>query len=156
MDRQKIKLLREKLRILDRESGNVFENQEDCCGLTTAQCHTLLEVGERGPISLNDLASYLGLDTSTLSRTVQGLVLLGLVDRQSNEKDRRSIVLSLTKAGRKVYDTIEHRYNDYFGRVMDLLPPEQRSSILEGIGAFADAVRSHNAATGCCGRVRKS
>ncbi len=75
MNVEKVRFLREKLRILERESGGVFEEQEGCCGLTTAQCHTLLETGNRGPVSLVDLAQFLGLDTSTLS--VQSIVAPG-------------------------------------------------------------------------------
>ncbi len=156
MEIEKIKKLREKLRLLERESGNVFEGPEDCCGLSTAQCHTLLEVGDRGPVSLIDLASSLGLDTSTLSRTIQGLVLLGLVNRQANEKDRRFVTLSLTETGRRAYKEIESRYNAYFGRVLELLPVERRTDIMNGIGEFADTVRRFNEESGCCGRGKKS
>jgi len=156
MEIEKIKKLRQKIRILERESGNVFERPEDCCGLTMAQCHTLLEVGDRGPISLIDLALSLGLDASTLSRSVQGLVLLGQVDRQANEKDRRYVTLSLTEAGRKAYGEIEKRYNAYFERILGLLPDERRTDIMNDIGEFADAVRRLNDELGCCGRGKKS
>ena len=150
MNIEKIKYLREKLRILDRESGGVFEDDVDCCGLTTAQCHTLLEIGNRGPVSLVDLAEFLGLDTSTLSRTIQGLVMLGLVNRQINEKDRRYVVISLTEQGRKVFNEIEDRYNGYIARVLDLLPADKQETILESIGAFADAVLKLKETESCC------
>jgi DNA-binding MarR family transcriptional regulator len=150
MNIEKIKFLREKLRILERESGGVFEERVDCCGLTTAQCHTLLEIGNQGQVSLVDLAEFLGLDTSTLSRTIQGLVMLGLVNRQINEKDRRYIVISLTEQGRKVFNEIEDRYNGYIARVLDLLPADKQETILESIGAFADAVLKLKETEGCC------
>jgi len=150
MNIEKIKKIREKLRILERESGGVFEKQEDCCGLTTAQCHTLLEIGNRGPVSLVDLAEFLGLDTSTLSRTIQGLVMLGLVNRQINEKDRRYVVISLTEQGRKVFNEIEDRYNGYIARVLDLLPADKQETILESIGAFADAILKLEETESCC------
>jgi len=155
MNIEKIKFIREKLRVIERESGGVFEEREDCCGLTTAQCHTLLEIGSRGSVTLVDLAAALGLDTSTLSRTIQGLVILGLVNRQPNEKDRRYIDISLTEQGRKVFVEIESRYNSYIARVLDLLPAEKQETIRESIGAFADAVLKLKETGGCCGEGEK-
>ncbi|MCX6564269.1 MAG: MarR family transcriptional regulator [Candidatus Aminicenantes bacterium] len=150
MNIEKIKNLRGKLRILEREEGGVFEEPEGCCGLTTAQCHTLLEIGSRGQVSLVDLAAALGLDASTLSRTIQGMVMQCLVSRQPNDKDRRYVVISLTEHGRKVFSEIEDRYNGYIARVLGLLPADKQETILESIGAFADAVLKLKETESCC------
>jgi len=155
MDIEKIKLLREKLRLLEREVGNPFSDQDTCCGLTLAQCHTLLEVGKAGEISLIDLAESLGLDASTLSRTVQGLVLIGLVDRAASEKDRRFVVISLTEQGRKAFGAIEDLFNGFFQGVMELLPEDRRGRVVDDVGLLADAVRRYNEQSGCCGPRRR-
>ncbi|MBM3293517.1 MAG: winged helix-turn-helix transcriptional regulator [Candidatus Aminicenantes bacterium] len=152
---ERITILREKLRRLEREIDNPFADQETCCGLTLAQCHTLLEVGKAGEISLVDLAGTLNLDTSTLSRTVQGLVLIGLVSRVPNEKDRRFVVLSLTEQGRKTFASIENLFNEFFQGVMEFVPEERRDRVVEDVGLLADAVRSYNEKTGCCGRRKR-
>lgn len=144
MDESKVKNLRKKLRQLDRATGGVFDSQQECCGLTTAQCHTLLEIGEREPASLVDLADGLGLDSSTLSRTIQGLVVLRMVSRQSSQKDRRYVDISLTTEGRKAFERIERINTTIFGHVLDSLPADRRDSILEGIGLFVDAVLKQN------------
>jgi DNA-binding MarR family transcriptional regulator len=146
----KIKILREKIRMLEREIAAPFEARDGCCGLTLAQCHTLLEIGTQGEVSLVDLADALGLDTSTLSRTIQGLVLIGLVNRAESEKDRRYIAISLTPQGRTTFEAIEYRFNGFFDGVVDRLPEERRSLIVEAVGEFADAVRFHNRESGCC------
>ncbi|MDD8025469.1 MAG: MarR family transcriptional regulator [Acidobacteriota bacterium] len=155
MDAQKINSLREKLRILERESGGVFEGEADCCGVTTAQCHTLIEIGNRGEISLVDLAGALGLDASTLSRTIQGLVIIGLVDRRTGDKDRRFVSIRLTEQGRKTLDEIETRNNAFYDKVVDLLPENRRDAILEAVGEFVDAVTRMNDETGCCRKGRR-
>jgi DNA-binding MarR family transcriptional regulator len=156
MDKNQIQTLREKLRILERESGGVFGEQQDCCGVTVSQCHTLLEVGKREPVSLIDLAAELNLDASTLSRTVQGLVLLGLLDRRTDAGDRRYVTIGLTAQGRKVVAAIEEKYDAFFKAVLGRLPAGSRASIIESISAFVDAVRAHNESTGCCRPGRKS
>jgi len=156
MDKNQIRTLREKLRMLERESGGVFGEQQDCCGVTVPQCHTLLEVGQREPVSLVDLAAKLNLDTSTLSRTVQGLVLLGLLDRRTDAGDRRFVTIALTAQGRKVVAALEEKYDAYFKAVLGRLPAGSRPSIIESISVFVDAVRAHNESTGCCRPGRKS
>ncbi len=150
MDIKKIRLLREKLRQLERELDDRFRSDSGCCGLTLAQCHTLLEIGNKGEISLVELASRLSLDTSTLSRTINGLVILGLVNRLANEKDRRYISISLTDQGRKVFDEIEKTFNDYFSSVLELIPVEKREVVVESISLFSDALGKDNDSAGCC------
>jgi DNA-binding MarR family transcriptional regulator len=150
MDIERIRLLREKLRQVEREVNDPFRSDGGCCGLSLAQCHTLLEVGNAGQVSLVDLASILSLDTSTLSRTIQGLVMLGLVNRTTSDKDRRYVSISLTEAGREVYDKIEATFNDYFAQVIELIPAEKREAAIDGVAAFADALRSRNHAPSCC------
>lgn len=150
MDIKKIRLLREKLRQLERELDDRFRSDSGCCGLTLAQCHTLLEIGNKGEISLVELASRLSLDTSTLSRTINGLVILGLINRLANEKDRRYISISLTDQGRKVFDEIEKTFNDYFSSVLELIPVEKREVVVESISLFSDALCKDNDSAGCC------
>jgi DNA-binding MarR family transcriptional regulator len=156
MEKKKIEELRKKLRMLERETGGVFDDQNQCCGVTTAQCHTILEIGGKCEISLIDLADALGLDTSTMSRTIQGLVMAGLVNRKASEEDRRYVKISLTEKGRRVYAGIGTRYNAYFREVVALLPEDRRDAVLSSVGEFADAVHRLKESKDCCrkgGRV---
>ena len=150
MEIEKIRFLRQKLRVLEREMNDPFGRDAGCCGLTLAQCHTLLEVGYKGEVSLVDLASSFGLDTSTLSRMIQGLVVLGLVSRLTNEKDRRYVSISLTEQGRKLFEEIEARFNSYFAQVLEFIPSEKQDAVIESIGFFSDAVRKHSESFRCC------
>lgn len=151
MRTRQIRFLREKLRLLERALNDPFGQESGCCGLTLAQCHTLLEVGNRGRVSLVDLASGFGLDTSTLSRTVQGLVVLNLVSRLPDEKDRRYVAISLTDQGRGLYDRIQTTFDAYFEQVMELIPAGKREAVVESIGLFSDAVKRYCEADHGCG-----
>ena len=144
MKAEMVEYLLEKLRVLMRESYDVFDDQQNCCALTYSQCHTLVEIGARREVSLVDLASSLGLDTSTLSRTIQSLVVLGLATRKTNEKDRRYVKISLSKQGRKAYETIGNLYSDFMSRVFDLIPAKKHESVVESLGLLADAMKQVN------------
>ena len=150
----KTRFLRDRLRLLERETIRPFDDKADCCGLTLAQCHTLLEVGNRGEVSLIDLAAAFGLDTSTLSRTIQGLVLIGLVSRVPSAKDRRFVVITLTPQGLRVFKNIEDRFNNYFSAVLERIPAGRRDGVLDAVSALADAVRNYNETSGCCRKGR--
>jgi len=150
MDIEKIKLFREKLRQLERAMGSQFKNDSDCCGVTLSQCHALLEVEEKGEISIVELASKLGLDTSTLSRTINGLVLIGLINRIENSKDRRYVSITLTEQGKKVYEDIENLNNGYFSKIFELIPEEKHEAILESVSLFSDAVKKFIERSQCC------
>ncbi len=113
-----------------------------CCGVTTAQCHTLLEIAARGPVSLADLASALGVDASTMSRAVQGLVLVGLVARETSASDRRAVSITLTAQGRTVTKRIDRTFNIFLGEALAAVPADRRKVVLEGVGLLATAVRA--------------
>ncbi len=111
-----------------------------CCGLTLAQCHALIEVGGRGSLSLIELAGLLDLDVSTLSRTVSGLVLLGMIVRDVNESDRRYLSISLTEQGRKAFKTLDGALTSYYADVLSAIPAGKRDSVIEALTLFSDAV----------------
>ncbi|MDP2871382.1 MAG: MarR family transcriptional regulator, partial [Bacillota bacterium] len=45
-----------------------------CCGVSMAGCHIIMEAGKAGQLTLSSLAAGLGLDLSSVSRGVDGLV----------------------------------------------------------------------------------
>ena len=82
-------------RILERKIGVLDDIQSSCCGVTFAQCHAIVEIGRASTLSLNDLADILGLDKSTMSRTINNLVNEGLVARELDNEDRRFVRIEL-------------------------------------------------------------
>ena len=145
-----IQALREKLRLLERETGGLLDSREECCGLTSSQCHTVIELAKTGTVSLAELASALGLDASTLSRMIQGLVIVGLVKRETCGKDRRRVEIGLTEQGRSVVEQIETINNGFMEKVLAEIPAEDHPALLESLTRLVDAVRRVNDRTGCC------
>ena len=154
MDVEMIRKFREKLRRLEREIGWQLKSDTECCGVTLAQCHIIVEIGDRGETSVVDLSSVLGLDTSTLSRHVNGMVNVGLVDRVLSSKDRRYVSITLTGQGQKVYESIEDICNTKYARIFESIPEEKHRQVLEGfnllVEAFVDAGKTGDEID-CCG-----
>ncbi len=68
-------------------------------GLTVPQFRALAFVQRSERPSLSELADFLGLTLSAVSRMVDGLVQRGYVIRSESATDRRFLVLQLTPAG---------------------------------------------------------
>src|SRR5918997_2606703 len=72
------------------------------CGDTSStQCFILGEVHRSGPVTQADLGRKLALDKSWISRAVEALVQEGLLVKESAPDDRRTVVISLSRAGKK-------------------------------------------------------
>ncbi len=71
-------------------------------GITLSQRDVLLNLFHSGPMPLRRLRDRLGLEQSSVSRLVDGLVRRGLVMVVEDTADRRSRIADLTGAGRAV------------------------------------------------------
>jgi DNA-binding MarR family transcriptional regulator len=139
---------RRQLRVLEREVVRQLEADTGCCGVTLAQCHTLLELAA-SELSLTGLATALDLDSSTLSRTVDGLVRAGLVGRAEDASDRRSLRLTLTPAGRAKVEYIDGMCNRYYGDLLAGLGEQDRRCVLRAVGLLAERMRTLRTASSC-------
>jgi DNA-binding MarR family transcriptional regulator len=127
-DNQIIKKFREILRRFERE---IFVQSSGCCsGVTLAQCHTLMEIESKNKESVTELSKTLGLDKSTISRTIDGLVTIGLVDRTIPSENRRMSTLSLTEAGKNICSSINCNNDRYYNEVLAVLTESEQKEIL--------------------------
>lgn len=146
MNNQGSHYLRELLRILVRNLGILEKSEATCCGTTVSQCHAIVEIGRANEISLNELAELLGLDKSTMSRTINNLVDSKLVIRESHPEDRRYVTIKLTDEGQKVFSTIEGSMEHYYKSIFLSIPEEKRGQVLESLQLIIDAAKQNK----CC------
>ena len=149
MTKAQVQLVKEKVRQLERALAREVLNETECCGVSLPQRHVLLEVWRGKEISLVDIAANLGLDTSTLSRTVNALVNLGLVSRVPNPKDRRYVLISLTERGRAACDLIERSSDDFYRRIFKSLPKDREEQIIESLVILVDELGRRREAPAC-------
>lgn len=137
-----VRRLRAAIRILEREIGLDLRSQTACCGVTPPQCHVLLELDRQGPLTATALAETMGLDKSTLSRTLNGLADAALVDRAEDPGDRRALRLTLTAKGRRTVKRIDGECDSSYRVLLEQVPEERRQAILEAAEVLAGAMRS--------------
>ena len=136
MDQKYINHFRDVIRIFDRELS--FQNNASCCnGISVSQCHTLLEIEKNSEISVSELATKLSLDKSTVSRTVEGLVNISLVDRIIPKENRRIALINLTDNGKQVCSTINYSNDSYIEAVFKDFTKAEREEFLRLFGKLA-------------------
>lgn len=138
--------LREMLRVLIRNLGLLEKSEASCCGTSIAQCHAIVEIGRGKQVSLNELADVLGLDKSTMSRTINNLVEGNLVIREIHPEDRRYVLIELTERGKEVFKSIEDSMEIYYKNILESIPEDKREQVLESLQLLADAVKQNK----CC------
>jgi DNA-binding MarR family transcriptional regulator len=78
-------------------------------GLTPTRVSVLLNVVRNGPVRLAEVAADEGLNPTLLSRTVANLAADGLIERSSDELDRRSAWVDATAAGRALAEQMRRQ-----------------------------------------------
>ena len=142
MELSSSKLFRENIRLLERKLGLLKKNT-GCCydDITFTQCHALVEIGRANEIMLKNLATILAIDISTTSRTVDGLVNKNYVERLPSSKDRRSVEISLTEAGEKLFHNIESTMDEYYDDLFSYVPSDEKMNVLHCLDVILDAFR---------------
>ena len=111
--------------------------------ITSSQVFHLISIPYDG-ISMSHLAHKLGLDTSTLTRNVQKLEKMGLVERKSGSYDKRVQNTILSKRGTEIVAEIEEillQMNHTIMEQIDLEDQENITDVLEKLVWAMDCVR---------------
>ncbi len=147
-----IRAFRKGIRALEREVELALLSQTECCGVTPAQCHLLLAVEDAGEPSVGELAAELELDSSTLSRTVNGLVKANLLARREDPANRRRQLVSLTEAGIKRANAINASCDGYYEGILSSLPETESRAVANALPVFVTAMREWRRAGHGCNR----
>jgi DNA-binding MarR family transcriptional regulator len=82
-----------------REITRLYRPHLDELGLTYTQYITMLVLWETPNIRVKDLGERLFLDSGTLTPLLKKLEKAGLIERQRDPADERSVIVSLTPKG---------------------------------------------------------
>jgi DNA-binding MarR family transcriptional regulator len=113
-------------------------------GLRTSMSGTLAmgRLLEVGPISQHELGNWLGLEKSTVSRLVAGLIADGWVEKSPHPDGRRSPHLQLTPAGRAATANLAGTMQARHERILAALSPAERRAAEIAVPALVRALQS--------------
>jgi DNA-binding MarR family transcriptional regulator len=113
-------------------------------GLSPTRVAILFAVVRDGPIRISDLARAEGVNPTMLSRVISKLVDSGLVERISDEEDRRSAWIQATPAGRRLVERMRRERTDAVKLALadlEAADREQLERALPALEAFAERLR---------------
>jgi len=106
---------------------------------TIAQYRALVVLASRGPQRMAELAEALEVAPSTAGRMCDRLVRKGLIRRHRGRADRRSVLVSISEAGRQVVDQATARRRELIAAILGNLPAAQQQAVAAALEAFAAA-----------------
>ncbi len=98
--------------------------------ITLPQMHTLEVLGSMGQMRMKELAETMGVTTGSLTVLVDRLVKSGLVAREPNEHDRRSIMVRLTADGEALFQEHHDLHNQLTHELVNALEPEETEALM--------------------------
>ncbi len=140
MKKNDLQLFRNILRVLEKSLNIHSDVETEHNGLSIGQSHVIMELNNIGCCSVKDLCVLMGLDKSTMSRTIDSLVSLGLAERRENINDRRFLDISLTDKGKEKAVAINCVCTDFYSEVFKLIPKNKHDDIIESLSILTDAI----------------
>lgn len=138
LETQILAAIRRIVRAIDLHSHRL----EKAHGTTGPQLVALRAVGRLGPVSVSALARAVNLSQPTVTGILVRLERQGLVRRERCERDRRTVVSTITPAGLRVLREAPPLLQDRFRRELSRLAEWERTltlATLQRIAAMMDA-----------------
>lgn len=109
--------------------------------------HTILEIGLRGPMTAMQLAEFLHLEKSSVSRMVRKLIEAGELRETVDPQDSRSKPLSLTAKGRRTLASLHDFGRRQVSGALAHLSEAERRKVGEGLMLYARALKADRQAS---------
>ena len=135
----------DELRRIESEVGSLIRRVKRVMGERAREVHPdlhpmtyfiLTHLADSGPMRGADLSCAFGMDKSGVSRQVQTLVDLGLVERRPDAEDRRAILLDATDTGRTGVDEVSRRRSDRFDERLSSWSDAELSAFARQLAAY--------------------
>lgn len=105
-------------------------------GLTPTAISVLLSIVRTGPVRMSELADTEGINPTMLSRAVAGMVQDGLLERSSDEGDRRAAWVATTASGRRLAQRMRRERTIAVNQALETLPASERRGLEQALPAL--------------------
>ncbi|MES2498010.1 MAG: MarR family winged helix-turn-helix transcriptional regulator [Pseudomonadota bacterium] len=107
-------------------------------GLSIPEWRVIAVVAEQDGITQQAICTVTRMDKVTVSRATLALVDRGLIDRAPNSADRRSRLLALTDAGRRLYADVSPKAIEFEARIFSSFPADELDRFMTMLRAIED------------------
>jgi DNA-binding MarR family transcriptional regulator len=136
-----IEVIHEWSEVFMRRSGRDFKRFMDETGLSFSQLNVLMRLYHGGNSGVSEIGEQMGVTSAAASQAFDRLVLLGLIERTEDPKDRRAKRLALTPKGRTLIESGIEARSRWVEGLTDALTPEQQSMTISALTLLTEAAR---------------
>lgn len=115
--------------------------------LTIAQIKAIFTLATRGPMTVGQVGSELGVGKPTASILVDRLVQIGLVDRTEDSMDRRRAIVHLTPQGEELVAQLRQGRQELLRGALAQMRDEELEALLKGSRALAASLAANRLVT---------
>ena len=94
---------------------------------------SMMFLADKGPLSVGQIANYIGSTPAAMTATLHRLVERNLVKRERYPQDRRVVICELTSTGRIVLNGVKHALRERVFAATDTWSMEQFEAIVEAL-----------------------
>jgi len=112
--------------------------QESGTGLSPSLTAALATIERHGPLTPSELAARERVQRPTVTRIVGRLEEVGLVMRAADPGDRRSSLITVTRAGRELLASARTRKDAFLSERLEALGPDDRATLERAAALLED------------------
>jgi MarR family transcriptional regulator, organic hydroperoxide resistance regulator len=124
------------LKVVWQTVANRYNQLASEFGITQSIGYLLINIDEHEGTTVSQVAALLGLKSTSLSRMLINLEDMGLIYRESNKGDKRSVKIYLTPLGkekRHLARVVVRKFNDYLNEHISDADKQQLTETLKKI-----------------------
>lgn len=114
------------------------------CALPHAQLHALVALYRHDALNMGKLADYLLVPRQQLTKIVDALVEKGLVERSSDPRNRRYVIIVLTDAGKRYLQALMGQRPNIVTRLLKDAGEAETERFLDAIVTIKDVLAKIN------------
>lgn len=115
--------------MLSNRISKVFTRELEKYGVTTAEWRVILTVSLDKGVTASDITNRWAMDKMAISRAIASLEAKGLILKRPGKSDRRSYKVTLTNAGRSVYNRIVPMANERYHTLLGGLEKSEEKTL---------------------------
>ena len=109
--------------------------------LSPSEIRVLIFLGEKGEISMTELAAAIDTPLSTVTRITDRLERKGLIVRSRSDRDRRLVIVAPSEKGKMLHNTVREHQLALAFKMLELLTPGERKTFIELASKLALGLR---------------
>ena len=109
-------------------------------GLSAGQELLLMLLWEKEPRSQAELTREMAIEPPTTSKMISRMATAGLIARKRSELDRRTVLVSLTEAGRALEGPVNAAWRTLEADTVAALTPQEQDTLLVLLGRVVESL----------------